>query len=188
MACAVADMNIHLLEAEHRRGPTAVRYEAAHMVPDARRPLHSLQSKPTAVLGGMQISSGFLSVGIGLMLAITQEIGASLITLFRVAHLTGLMFIFAGYVSNQLVRHPGLLHVSVLLNLSCVVVSMAAAALMTADLVLARLPPPFLQMEILELGVLTLDALMSAVLGSWFYKEKKSTASRPGDRPAAGRS
>ncbi|XP_053699951.1 uncharacterized protein si:ch211-269k10.4 isoform X2 [Synchiropus splendidus] len=184
MACAVADMNIHLLEAEHRRprGPTVARYEAAHMVPDARRPLHNLQSKPTAVLGGMQISGGFLSVGIGLMLAITQEIGASLITLFRVAHLTGLMFIFAGYVSNQLLRHPGLLHVSVLLNLICVVVSMAAAALMTADLVLARLPPPFLQMEILELGVLTLDALMSALLGWWFYKEKKSKASRPGGR------
>ncbi|KAM9310254.1 uncharacterized protein KZ484_026173 isoform 2-T2 [Pholidichthys leucotaenia] len=123
----------------------------------------------------LQIVSGLLSVGIGILFAATQEMMDSLFTLCRVSHLTGMLFIIAGLVSNVLFKYPALLSVCLAVNGGCIIVAVLAACLISVDL--ARWNPDHNQhliMEVLELCVLMLEGFVSAILCFWFAKEKRA--------------
>lgn len=180
MACADVDMDISAADVEPRRvggrEPLLIRhYKATEIIPDNKGPLHDLLQKQPAVLGSLQVMSGLFSVGIGIIFAATQEIGKSLFTLFRVSHLTGTLFIAAGVVTNLLFKYPMLLPVSLMINFGCFIVAVVAAFLIVIDL--ARFIPEsdeHWKMELLELCVLMLEVLLSAVLCILFYKEKRA--------------
>ncbi|XP_076593997.1 uncharacterized protein LOC143325020 [Chaetodon auriga] len=178
MACADVDMHIRGADEERRRGsciePLRIRcYQASEFVPDDKGQLHDLLQKQPAVLGSLQVVSGLLSFGLGIVFAVTQEMRQSLFTLFRLSHMTGALFIIAGVVSNLLFKFPGLLAVSLVVNSGCIVVAVGAACLISVDL--ARWSPEneqHLRMELLELCVLGFKGFLSAVLCFWFSKEK----------------
>ncbi|XP_053182853.1 uncharacterized protein si:ch211-269k10.4 [Scomber japonicus] len=178
MACADVDMDIHGDDNDqHRSGlrmpPQMQYYQATELVPDKEGPLHSLLQKQPAVLGSMQMVSGVLSVGVGIVFAATQEMQASLFTLFRLSHLTGVLFIFAGVVSNLLFKYPRLLPVSLRVNCGCIIVAAIAACMITVDLV--GWDPAndlYLRIEVMELCVLGLEVFLSAILCVLFIKEK----------------
>lgn len=180
MACADADMDIHEVDVEPRRAgrrepPVIRQYQATEIIPDNKGPLHDLLQKQPAVLGSLQVMSGLFSVGVGIIFAATQEIEQSLFTLFRVSHLTGTLFIGAGVVSNLLFKYPMLLPVSLIVNFCSIIVAAIAACLIVFDL--AQWTPSNGQqwrMELLELCVLMLEVLLSAVLCFWFFKEKRA--------------
>ncbi|CAK6960560.1 uncharacterized protein si:ch211-269k10.4 [Scomber scombrus] len=180
MACADVDMDIHGDDNDqHRSGlripPQMQYYQATELVPDKEGPLHSLLQKQPAVLGSMQMVSGFLSVGVGIVFAATQEMGKSLFTLFRLSHLTGVLFIVAGVVSNLLFKYPRLLHVSLQVNCGCIIVAVVAACMITVDLVQWKTSNDLhLRIEVMELCVLGLEVFLSAILCVWFFKEKRA--------------
>nr|XP_054591715.1 uncharacterized protein si:ch211-269k10.4 isoform X1 [Nothobranchius furzeri] len=142
-----------------------------------------------------------MSVGVGLLFAVTQDMQQSFLTLFRVSHLTGALVIFssnhikkmneilsnlcsplqyicAGLVTNLLFKYPSLLAVSFVLNCGCIIVGVIGAILISADVALWKTDnEPFMRMEVLQLCVLGLEVFLSAVLCFWFVKEKppKST-------------
>ncbi|XP_034730334.1 uncharacterized protein si:ch211-269k10.4 [Etheostoma cragini] len=182
MACAKIDMDIHEADvAPHRAGlaePPLVRcYQATELVPDNKGPLHDLLQKQPAVLGSLQIMSGLLSVGLGILFAATQGMEESLFTLFRVSPLTGTLFIMAGVVSNLLFKYPVLLTVSLMVNCGCIIVAVVSACLIIVDLVHWSLEnDQHLRMEVLELSVLGLEVFLSAILCFWFTKEKRAKA------------
>ncbi|XP_068180327.1 uncharacterized protein si:ch211-269k10.4 isoform X2 [Antennarius striatus] len=145
------------------------------MVPDDKGLLHDLLQKQPAVLGSLQISSGLLSVGVGIIFSLAQEMNESLFTLFRVSHLTGVLFIIAGGLSNLLFKYPGLLPVSYVANCGCIVVAAVAACLIIVDL--SDWNPAYeqyLRVELLELCVLGLELILSTILCFWFSREKSS--------------
>lgn len=178
MACADVDMDIH--EDELRRGgqrdqPIVRYYQASEMIPDKKGPLHDLMQKHPAVLGSLQMVSGLLSIGVGIIFAVTQEMHQSLFTLFRVSQLSGTLFIVAGLVSNLLFKYPALLTACLLVNCGSIIVAILAVLLISIDL--ARWNSKnedHLKMEILELCVLGLEVSLSAVLCFWFSKEKRA--------------
>ncbi|XP_045901715.1 uncharacterized protein si:ch211-269k10.4 [Micropterus dolomieu] len=178
MACADVDMDIHgtdeeLLRANRREPPMMRHYQALELLPDNKRPLHDLLQKQPAVLGSLQVVSGFLSVGVGIVFAVTQEMGESLFSLFRVSQLTGALFIVAGVVSNLLFKYPALLPVSLMVNCGCIIVAVVAACLISVDLAhWTQENDQHLRMEVLELCVLGLEVFLSAVLCFWFSKER----------------
>ncbi|XP_070690952.1 uncharacterized protein [Pempheris klunzingeri] len=140
MACGDADMDIHGDDEEpstaDRREPLMIQcYQALELMPDNKGPLHDLLQKQPAVLGSLQMVSGLLSVGVGIVFAATQDIQQSLFTLFRVSHLTGALFIIAGIVSNLLFKYPDLLPVSLFVNCGCIAVAVVAATLISVDLI-----------------------------------------------------
>nr|XP_054591716.1 uncharacterized protein si:ch211-269k10.4 isoform X2 [Nothobranchius furzeri] len=119
-----------------------------------------------------------MSVGVGLLFAVTQDMQQSFLTLFRVSHLTGALYICAGLVTNLLFKYPSLLAVSFVLNCGCIIVGVIGAILISADVALWKTDnEPFMRMEVLQLCVLGLEVFLSAVLCFWFVKEKppKST-------------
>ncbi|XP_067367355.1 uncharacterized protein si:ch211-269k10.4 isoform X2 [Channa argus] len=147
-------------------------YQASELVPDNKGPLHDLLQKQPAVLG---MVSGLLSVGVGILFAVSQEMYTSLCTLFRVSHLTGTLFILAGVVSNLLFKYPQLLPVSFGINCGCIFVSVIAACLISVDLAKwDERNAHYLKMEVLELCVLGLEVFLSAVLCFWFSKQKRT--------------
>lgn len=180
MACADVDMDIHgededLSRADWREPPMVRHYQATEFMPDKKGPLHDLLRKQPAVLGSLQVVSGLLSVGVGLIFAVTQDMVESLFTMFRVSLLTGALFIIAGIVSNLLFKYPGLLPVSLMVNCGCIIVAVVAACLISVDL--AHWNPQndqYLKMELLTLCVLGLEVLLSAILCFWFAKEKRA--------------
>ncbi|XP_039475671.1 uncharacterized protein si:ch211-269k10.4 isoform X1 [Oreochromis aureus] len=180
MACADVDMDIHDEDDRHRGGqreqPVVRYYQASEMIPDKKGPLHDLMQKHPAVLGSLQMVSGLLSIGVGIVFAATQEIHESLFSLFRVSQLSGSLFIIAGIVSNLLFKYPALLSVCLTVNGGCIIVAVLAVLLISVDL--ARWDPQnedhLRQMEILELCVLGLEVSLSAVLCFWFSKEKRA--------------
>nr|XP_046255611.1 uncharacterized protein si:ch211-269k10.4 [Scatophagus argus] len=180
MACATVDMDIHGADEEpHRadcRETQRIRhYRATEILADEKGPLHDLLQKQPAVLGSLQVVSGFLSVAVGIIFAVTQEMTESLFTLFRVSHMTGALFIIAGVVSNLMFKYPALLPVSFMVNCGCMTVAIVAVCLISVDL--AHWSPEndqHLRVELLELCVLGLEIVLSAILCFWFSKEKYS--------------
>ncbi|TDH11942.1 hypothetical protein EPR50_G00065560 [Perca flavescens] len=180
MACADIDMDIDEADVAPRRAglrePPLVRhYQATELVPDNKGPLHDLLQKQPAVLGSLQIVSGLLSVGVGILFAVTQEMKHSLFTLFRVSQLTGALFIIAGIVSNLLFKYPVLLPVSLVVNCGCIIVAVVSACLISVDLSQwSKENEQHLRMELLELLVLGLEVFLSTILCFWFAKEKRA--------------
>ncbi|KAI3360971.1 hypothetical protein L3Q82_013183, partial [Scortum barcoo] len=182
MACADVDMDIHGAEEEplrpnRREPPMVCHYQATEFLPEDKGPLHDLLKKQPAVLGSLQMVSGLLSVGVGVVFALTQDIGKSLFSLFRVAHLTGVLFIVAGIVSNLLFKYPALLPVSLVVNCGCIAVAVLASWLISVDLANWHLNDEYMRMEVLQLCVLGLEVLLSVILCFWFYKEKSTKSS-----------
>ncbi|KAI4811108.1 hypothetical protein KUCAC02_014028 [Chaenocephalus aceratus] len=184
MACADVDMDIDENEGTPGRPPREPqmvrKYQALELLPDDKGPLHDLLQKKPGVLGSLQMVSGLLSVGVGIVFAVTQEMQGSLINLFRLSHLTGALFIIAGVVSNMIFKYPELLPVSLMVNSGCIIVAVVSAGLISVDLALWRIEQDMhLRMEVLELCVLALEVLLSTILCIWFSKEKraKSTSS-----------
>ncbi|XP_037641061.1 uncharacterized protein si:ch211-269k10.4 [Sebastes umbrosus] len=180
MACADVDMDIHGGDEAprlpgRRHPPIMQHYQASELMPDNIGPLHDLLQKQPAVLGSLQMMSGLLSVGVGILFAATQEINHSLLNLFRVSHMTGLLFIIAGVVSNLLFKYPALLPVSLAVNCGCIIVAVVSACLIGVDL--ADWTPEndqLWRMELLELCLLGLEVFLSAILCFWFSKEKRA--------------
>ncbi|TMS11118.1 hypothetical protein E3U43_020111 [Larimichthys crocea] len=160
---------------DEREAPVVQHYQALEFVPDEKGPLHDLLQKQPAVLGSLQIMSGLFSVGVGIIFAATQNINDSLLTLFRASHLSGVLFIIAGFVSNLLFKYPGLLSVSLMINCGCIVVAVSAMILMSVDLILwdTRYAEHW-GVELFELCVVVLEVLLSAILCFWFSKEKRA--------------
>ncbi|XP_039974613.1 uncharacterized protein si:ch211-269k10.4 isoform X2 [Xiphias gladius] len=179
MSFADVDMDIQRADEEPGRAsegelPLVYCYQAAELMPDDKGPLHDLLQKQPAVLGSVQMVSGFLTVGVGILFAVTQEMTQSLFTLFRVSHLTGALFIIAGVVSNLLFKYPGLLPLSFRVNCGCIIVAVAAICLISVDL--AHWIPEhekYLKMEVLALCVLGLEVSLSGVLCFLFFKERR---------------
>ncbi|KAK7886283.1 hypothetical protein WMY93_025904 [Mugilogobius chulae] len=123
MARADVDLSIDAMEELPLRGvrrrETEVtrQYQAVELVPPcSQAPLHDLLQKQPAVLGTMQMVSGLVSVGVGILFAATLDIQTCLFSLFRVSQMTGALFVMAGLVSNMLFKYPELLPVSLLVN------------------------------------------------------------------------
>lgn len=178
MACADVDMDIHgddegETSSGCREPLRTLCYQPSEIVPAHKGSLHNLLKKQPAVLGSLQMVSGLLSVGVGIIFASTQEINDSLFTMFRVSHLTGLLFIIAGFLSNLLFKYPALLSVSLTVNGGCIIVSVVAVCLISVDLARSSTKhDEHYKMELLELCVLGLEALLSVILCFWFSKEK----------------
>ncbi|XP_062255563.1 uncharacterized protein si:ch211-269k10.4 isoform X1 [Platichthys flesus] len=192
MACA--DVNLDIQRADEESfslnqvaQPLVLEYKAVELVPEVNGPLHNLLQKQPAVLGSLQMVSGFLSVGVGIFFAVTQQMGESLFTMFRLSHMTGvicekcaaflssLQFIFAGAVSNLLFKYPGLLPLSFGVNFAGIIAAVVAACLISVDLV--QWNPRndhHLRIEVLELCVMGLEVFLSSILCFFFVKEKRA--------------
>lgn len=185
MACANMNMDIHQVEdAPHRpqrperRGETPFvrHYQATEFMPSNKGPLHDLLKKQPAVLGSLQVVSGLLSVGVGIIFAVTQDMSNSLFSMFRVSQLTGALFIIAGLVSNALFKYPELLPVSFLVNCGCICVALVSVPLIIVDLTEWDPQSEHLKMEVLQLCVLGLELSLSTILCFWFFKEKRKSS------------
>ncbi|XP_073341877.1 uncharacterized protein [Pagrus major] len=180
MACADVDMDIQGDDegpntSSPRTPPRLQHYQATELLPDDKGPLHDLLRKQPDVLGSLQMVSGILSVGVGIIFAATQEMKDSLFALFRVSQLTGTLFIFAGFTSNLLFKYPGLLPVSLKVNCGCIIVAVVAACLISVDLAhWTEQQDQQWRMELLELCVLGLEIILSVILCFWFFKEKRA--------------
>ncbi|KAJ0066002.1 hypothetical protein NL108_001221 [Boleophthalmus pectinirostris] len=179
MARADVDLSIEAMEELPLRGvrrrETEVtrQYQATELLPNTKAPLHDLLRKQPAVLGSLQVISGLLSVGIGILFMVTQDIGYSLFSLFRVSQMTGILFIIAGLISNMLFKYAELLLISLTVNCGCLLVSVVAASLIIADLTAWKPDDEYLRMELLGLCILALESCLSAILCVWFVKEKR---------------
>ncbi|XP_074539553.1 uncharacterized protein LOC141800713 [Halichoeres trimaculatus] len=180
MACADVDMDIHGDEEEtHRAGrresPIVRQYQATELLPGVTGPLHDLLQKQPAVLGSVQVVSGLLSIGLGFLFALAQDMTDSYFTMFRVSHLTGILFVIAGIISNLLFKYPKLLPASFGVNCGCIIVGTVAACMISVDLAeWKENNADFLKVEMLELCVLGLEVFLSAVLCFWFCKAKRT--------------
>nr|XP_049585545.1 uncharacterized protein si:ch211-269k10.4 isoform X2 [Syngnathus scovelli] len=139
MACSHEKMEIHQneqgLSEDVEKFPRVVRYKATKFEEDEIWASHDLLRNRMEMLGCLQVVSGVPSVGIGFTLAIGLSINESLATLFRVSHMTGMLFIFAGIVSCMLERYPVLLNVSLIINSVCVIFALPGLGLIIADLI-----------------------------------------------------
>ncbi|KAM4569085.1 uncharacterized protein V3H82_013089 isoform 1-T2 [Fundulus diaphanus] len=183
MASADVDMDIQEEDAVPLTGkrqapptPSLIRYyQASEMLPEEKGQLHNLLQKQPAVLGSLQIMSGILSFGVGILFAATQQMDHSFFNQFRVSQLTGSLFVIAGLVSNLLFKYPALLTVSLAVNCGCIVVAVVGAILISVDLGRWNTAnDPFLRIEVMGLCVLGLETLLSVVLCFWFVKERKA--------------
>ncbi|XP_054477284.1 uncharacterized protein si:ch211-269k10.4 [Anoplopoma fimbria] len=180
MACADVDMDIHGGDerpriAMQRESLMMRHYQATELMPDKEGPLHDLLQKQPAVLGSLQLVSGLLSVAVGILFAVTQDMQQSLFTLFRLSQLTGALFIIAGIISNLLFKYPRLLPVSLMVNCGCIIVAGVSACLITVDLAhWSQENDQHLKLEVLELCVLAIEVLLSVILCFWIYKEKRA--------------
>ncbi|XP_019729186.1 uncharacterized protein LOC109518028 isoform X1 [Hippocampus comes] len=155
--------------------PRLVRYQATKVGEDETEVLHDLLQMKTAVFGSLQVVSGLPSVGIGLTMAVSLRINESLVTLFRVAHVTGMLFILAGVVSSVLIRYPVLITVSLAINKACIVFAIVAVGLITTDLTEWTHKGNYLMMVLMELCILGFQLLLSVILCVWISKVKCGT-------------
>lgn len=153
-------------------GPLIKYYRASEVVPGPVPALQRLLRKGPATCAAIQSSSGILSLGIGIVFAVSFGIGDYLLTLFRVPIITGIMFVFAGILSNLLYKHPELLQSCFIANIVCLVVSGIGAILLIVDI---QPGGNMIQdkMEVLVLCVTLMDMIIAAVLIYWFYREKR---------------
>ncbi|KAI4894724.1 hypothetical protein NFI96_031719 [Prochilodus magdalenae] len=108
-------------------------YKATTLIPDKPHLMHQLLDKQPAAWASVQISSGILSFGLGVVFAAVFGIGELLLTLFRVPLLTGIMFLGAGFLSNLLYKNPGLLQVCIYSNVLCLVMASVGTILLAVD-------------------------------------------------------
>ncbi|XP_072548596.1 uncharacterized protein [Salminus brasiliensis] len=160
-------------------------YKATVMIPDKPPVLHRLLDKQPAAWASVQITSGILSFGLGLVFAVAFGIDKMLLTLFRVPLLTGIMFLVAGFLSNLLYKHPGLLQTCFYSNILCLVVAAVGAVLLCVDLSKDQ-DVLRLKVEVVVLCVTVLDMIVSAVLIVFIYLEKRNLE-RNGSSSAAHR-
>ncbi|XP_055759068.1 uncharacterized protein si:ch211-269k10.4 [Salvelinus fontinalis] len=188
MACADIPMDILGPEAEEeeykeagdQRGEPLIKYyQATELMPAPKGPLHDLLLKQPAVLGSLQMTSGLLSVAVGLVFAATREARHSLLTMFRVAPFTGLLFFIAGLLSNLLFKFPRLLPVCLCVNIGSMVVAGVGGVLICVDLGMDM--PSWdsnvqhhIKLEVLMLCVLVMEVTLSAVLSFWIRGVKRS--------------
>lgn len=161
----------------HTRGHLWAYYQPSDV--SAEEPLQELLQEPLqlqpAVLGVLQMVTGVFSVGVGLLFAATQEMTTSLLTMFRVPHLTGMMFFSAGVSTNLLFKYPQLLPVALMMNCGCIVVAGAAACLVSIDLShWNRQNQQHLKMEALQLGLLGVEVSLSTALCVLLLKKKRA--------------
>ncbi|XP_041726738.1 uncharacterized protein si:ch211-269k10.4 [Coregonus clupeaformis] len=165
-------------EAGDQRGEALIKYyQAAELMPAPKGPLHDLLLKQPAVLGSLQMMCGLLSVAVGVVFAATREASLSLLTMFRVAPFTGLLFFIAGLLSNLLFKFPRLLPVCLCVNIGCMVVAVVGGLLICVDLAITSWNPNVdhhLKLEMLMLCVLVLEVTLSAVLSFWIRGMKRS--------------
>ncbi|XP_034144547.1 uncharacterized protein si:ch211-269k10.4 [Esox lucius] len=182
MACADIPMDIQQPdEADHdyednaddKRKPLIKYYQPTELMPPRKGPLHDLLLKQPAVLGSLQMVSGLLSVGLGFLFATTHEPTHSLLTLLRVAPVTGILFFIAGLLSNLLFKYPGLLPVCLLVNIGSMVGAFIGGVLIVVDLAFWNpAVEAHLKLEILVLCVLLEEVAASAILSFWIHKKK----------------
>ncbi|KAK2903664.1 hypothetical protein QQF64_009158 [Cirrhinus molitorella] len=153
-------------------GPLIKYYRASEVVPGPVPALNQLLRKGPATCAAIQTSSGILSFGIGVVFAASFGISLNLLTLFRVPIITGIMFIFAGILSNLLYKHPELLQTCFIANIVCLAISGIGTILLIVDLPTGENEIEK-KMEVLVLCVTLMDMLIAAVLIYWFYREKR---------------
>ncbi|KAL6462363.1 hypothetical protein MHYP_G00287850 [Metynnis hypsauchen] len=149
-------------------------YKATTLIPDKPPPLHRLLDRQPAAWASVQITSGILSFGLGVVFAVVFGIDQFLLTLFRVPLLTGIMFLVAGFLSNLLYKHPGLLQVCFCSNILCLVVASVGAVLLCVDLATPQPDKLHFQVEIVVLCVTLLDMVVSAILIIFMHAEKRN--------------
>ncbi|XP_076868638.1 uncharacterized protein LOC143519264 [Brachyhypopomus gauderio] len=168
---------------EDDKGPLIKYYRATDLIPDKKPRLHRLFNKQPAVWASVQITCGVLSLGLGLVFAVVFEIQVCLVVLFRVPFMTGIMFLFVGFLSNFLYKYPGLLQMCFISNISVLVITVIGTVLLGVDLAkqsyeLSKGLQNELQntlkykVEILLLCVTLLDMVVSIVLTVFIYVEK----------------
>lgn len=162
-------------------GPLIKHYRVSELIPAPELPLHHLLKREPAVWAAVQISSGILSIGLGVMFAVSFPINHLLLILFRVPIITGILFLTAGSFSMLLYRHPTILQMCFHSNIFCLVVAAIGAVLLCVDLPKnnvdseARNPGRELEheVEILVLCVTLLDMLVSIVLIFFINAERR---------------
>ncbi|XP_061676661.1 uncharacterized protein si:ch211-269k10.4 isoform X2 [Syngnathoides biaculeatus] len=174
MACPNVDMAIQEDGRGPRRGvqksPRVVRYQGRQVAKVGE----DRGGAWTSVLGSMQVVSGLLSVGLGLTFAVSLVMTQTLLTLFRVSHLTGVLFIIAGLVSNMLLRYPVLITVSLTLHKACILVAIVAVALISTDLIQQNQNVEYLKLVVLEVAMLGLQLGLSVILCLYISKGKSA--------------
>ncbi|XP_053467073.1 uncharacterized protein si:ch211-269k10.4 isoform X2 [Ictalurus furcatus] len=186
MACVNLSMDVmedHSERRGHRddEGPLIKHYRVSELIPAPELPLHQLLKREPAVWAAVQISSGVLSVGLGVMFAVSFPINHLLLILFRVPIITGILFLTAGFFSMLLYRHPAILQMCFHSNIFCLVVAALGAVLLCVDLAKHNAIPDNekqekkLQHEVeaLVLCVTLLDMLVSTVLIFLINAEKR---------------
>ncbi|KAL7840362.1 hypothetical protein AOLI_G00256850 [Acnodon oligacanthus] len=167
------DTRIHgRLTDEDDSHPLIKYYKATTLIPDKQPPLHQLLDRQPAAWASVQVTSGILSLGLGVVFAVAFGIDKFLLTLFRVPLLTGTMFLVAGFLSNLLYKHPGLLQVCFYSNILCLAVATVGAVLLCVDLAEPQPDKLHFQVEIVVLCVTLLDMVVSAVLIAFMHAEK----------------
>ncbi|KTF72166.1 hypothetical protein cypCar_00048802, partial [Cyprinus carpio] len=139
MAKADIEMDIqrHEDSAGGRRddeGPLIKYYRAREVLPGPVPALQRLLRKEPSTCAAIQSSSGILSFGIGVVFAASFGINLNFLTLFRVPIITGIMFVFAGILSNLLYKHPELLQTCFIVNIGCLLMSGIGTILLSVDL------------------------------------------------------
>ncbi|KAG9283812.1 uncharacterized protein si:ch211-269k10.4 [Astyanax mexicanus] len=146
-------------------------YKATTLIPDKPPALHRLLDKQPAAWASVQITSGILSFGLGVVFAVAFGMEELLLTLFRVPILTGIMFLVAGFLSNLLYKHPGLLQICFHSNILCLVVAAVGVVLLCVDLAKNQ-EDLRLKVEVVVLCVTVLDMLVSIILIIFIRMEK----------------
>ncbi|RVE62566.1 hypothetical protein OJAV_G00158680 [Oryzias javanicus] len=180
MACADVDMDIQVDQEPPRAGrreappPPGLTqyYQATAMVKDEGHPRVTKQQ--SAVYGSMQIATGLFSIGVGILSAVTQDITYSYMTMFRLSHLTGVLFLFVGIASNMLLKYPSLASLVFMANLGSIAVAIIAVCLISIDLAYWRHRDYYMRMEVVELLVLCFEVFLSVVLCFCFSKQKRA--------------
>ncbi|XP_057689824.1 uncharacterized protein si:ch211-269k10.4 [Corythoichthys intestinalis] len=152
--------------------PQVVRYQVTRFLKDER---HAVPDHiHIAVLGSLQVVGGLLSVGIGLTFAVNLAMDQLLVMLFRVSHFTGILFIVAGVVSFMLVRYPGLLPVSLVINRGCIVIGLVAVSLTVVDFSQGKYKDDQnFKIHVLELCMLGLQLILTVTLSVILCLDRK---------------
>ncbi|TRY72901.1 hypothetical protein DNTS_011796 [Danionella cerebrum] len=161
-------------ETVHEEKSLVKHYRASKAVPcTSEHELKYLLKRGIPACAAIQACCGILTLGLGLVFAISMSIGESLMTLFRVPIISGITFIVAGMLTMFLRNHPELLHVCLVGNILCLSVSGISTALLVVDLLLPGTNERLYQMEVLVLCMILMDLTITAVLLFWFHKERK---------------
>ncbi|KAK1806409.1 hypothetical protein P4O66_004920 [Electrophorus voltai] len=148
---------------EDEHGPLIKYYKATELVPDRKPHLHRLFNKQPAVWASVQITCGILSLGLGVVFAVEFQIDKYFLTLFRVPIMTGIMFLFVGFLSNLLYKYPALLQMCFISNIVVLVMSVIGVMLLCVDLTKNHHNLSH-EVEILLLIVTILDMAVSTIL------------------------